>query len=74
MIYKSKKFRIVLIIFFSALIGLMFVPLCGGKTNLSSIIVLYAVLKISNTGGIRTTSNLILAGIITASTCQAATG
>ena len=30
-----------------------------------------AVLKISNTGGIRTTSNLILAGIITASTCQA---
>ena len=36
-----------------------------------SIIVLYAVLKISNVGGLRTTSNLILAGVIVGSTCQA---
>lgn len=36
-----------------------------------SILVLYAVLKISNAGGRRTTSNLILAGVIVGSTCQA---
>lgn len=39
-----------------------------------SILVLYAVLKVSNTGGIRTTSNLILAGVIVGSTCQAGIG
>lgn len=36
-----------------------------------SSLVLYVVLKISNAGGIRTTSNLVLAGVIIGSTCQA---
>lgn len=48
----------------------MFIPI-QPIAIIFSILVLYIVLKISNAGGIRTTSNLVLAGVIVGSTCQA---
>lgn len=48
----------------------MFIPI-QIMAIIFAILILWVVLKISSASGIRTTSNLVLAGVIVAATCQA---